>query len=117
MKNLYRRYKISQLLDEPLSNKEKEIIDFILDKIKDLTIFKYTDNRDDYRNSKGEKIFEKEEINGGLRLWIKNEGFWKVLEKKYELNAYNIQDILHDIICEKYKIDVEKSYNIRSLYF
>jgi hypothetical protein len=115
MKNLYRRYKISQLLDEPLLDNEKEIVEFVLDKIKDLTIFIDGSNRDNYMNSKGELVFEYDEKN--YRIYVKNEGFWSVLVKKYSLNAYNIQDILHDIICKNYKINVEKTYNIRSFYY
>jgi hypothetical protein len=118
MKNLYRRYKISKLLDEPLLDKEKEIVEFVLDKIKDLNIFSNGSNIHYYRNSKGEKIFEREEfIDYELRLWITNEGFWKVLEKKYLLSTWDIQYILYDIICENYKINIENLYNIRSLYF
>lgn len=38
MKNLYRRNKISQLLNEPLSNGGNKIIEDILSEMKDLTV-------------------------------------------------------------------------------
>ena len=107
MKNLYRRYKICQLLDEPLLDKDKEIIDFILDKIKDLTIFTYTDSCYDYMNSKGEFVFEQNEKNDTL--WVRYEGFWSVLETKYLLNYDDIQDIIKGMIETIYKMKVETS--------
>ena len=58
MKNLHRRYKISQLLDESLLDKDKEIVEFILDKIKDLTLFIDDYGGHNYMNSKGEWIFQ-----------------------------------------------------------
>ena len=104
MKKLYRRYKISQLLDEPLSNKEKEIIEFILDKIKDLTIFIDDDGCCNYMNSKGEFIFQQDEKNDIL--WIRHRDFWSVLEKKYSLNRDDIQVIIKGMVETTYKMKV-----------
>ena len=104
MKNLYRRYKISQLLDEPLSNEEKEIIDFILDKIKDLTLFIDEDGRHNYMNSKGEFIFEQDDKNDTL--WVRYQDFWSVLEKKYSLNRDDIQIIIKGMVETAYKMRV-----------
>ena len=103
MKNLYRRYKISQLLEEPLSNKEKEIVDFILDKIKDLTLF-IDDGYQNYMNSKGEFIFEQDEKNDTL--WVRYQDFWSVLEKRYSLNIDDIQVIIKGMVETTYKMRV-----------
>ena len=105
MKNLYRRYKISQLLDEPLSNEEKEIIEFILNKIKDLTL--YIDvhyNRHYYMNNKGEFIFQQDDKNDTL--WVRYQDFWSVLEKKYSLNRDDIQIIIKGMVETAYKMRV-----------
>ena len=104
MKNLYRRYKISQLLDEPLLDKEKEIVEFVLDKIKDLTLFIDEDGCHNYMNSKGEFIFQQDEKND--RLCIRYQGFWKVLERKYELNRDDIHDIIKGMVETTYKMKV-----------
>jgi hypothetical protein len=104
MKKLYRRYKISQLLDEPLSNKEKEIVDFILDKIKDLTLFIDEDGRHNYMNSKGEFIFEQDEKNDTL--WVRYQDFWSVLEDRYSLNRDDIQVIIKGMVETTYKMKV-----------
>ncbi len=110
MKNLYRKYKIGQLLDEPLHNEEKEIIDFISDKIKDLTIF--IDNGNYYyMNSIGEFIFEQDEKND--RLWVRYYGFWSVLEDKYSLNYDDIQVIIKDMVETTYKMSVGTPLSIK----
>ena len=103
MKNLYRRYEISQLLDEPLSNEEKEIIEFILNKIKDLTL--YIDvhyNRHYYMNNKGEFIFQQDDKN--YALIVRYYGFWSVLFSKYKyiLTHDDIAEIIFDIISKKF---------------
>lgn len=106
MKNLYRRYKISQLLNEPLSNEENEIIDYISDKLKDLTLFIGDNNRHIYINSKIEMIFQQhEEID---KLIIRYKGFWEVLKLKYLLEYDDIQSIIKSMIENKYKIIVRK---------
>jgi hypothetical protein len=102
MKNLYRKYKISQLLDEPLSNEEKELVEFIIDKIKDLTIF--IDNGNYYMNSIGEFVFQQDEKND--RLLIRYDGFWSVLEDKYLLKYDDIQVIIKGMVETTYKMSV-----------
>jgi hypothetical protein len=104
MKNLYRRYKICQLLDEPLLGKDKEIVEFILNKIKDLTIFIDGYGCHNYENSKDEWIFEQDEKND--RLWVRYQGFWSVLEKRYSLNRDDIQDIIKGMVETTYKMRV-----------
>jgi PAS domain-containing protein len=104
MKNLYRRYKISQLLDEPLLDKDKEIIDFILDKIKDLTLYIDEDGCHNYMNSKCEFIFQHDDKNG--MLWVRYQDFWSVLEYKYLLNDVDIQVIIKDMVETAYKMSV-----------
>ena len=122
MKNLYRRYKISQLLDEPLVNEEKEIIDFIIDKIKDVTLFIDDNGCHNYMNSIGEFIFKYNEEDG--RMLVRYNGFWKVLMEKYSLDGYDVRDIIKGVVETTYKIKVGKvissplisNYVIESLY-
>jgi hypothetical protein len=104
MKNLYRRYKISQLLDEPLLDKDKEIIDFILDKIKDLTLFIDEYGCHNYMNNKGEFIFEQDEKNDTL--WVRFKDFWSVLSTNYSLNRDDIQVIIKGMVETAYKMSV-----------
>ena len=104
MKNLYRRYKISQITNDGITSKEKEIVEFILDKIKDLTLFIDEDGCHNYMNSKDEWIFEQDEKND--RLYVKYDGFWSVLEKKYSLNRDDIQDIIKGMVETTYKMRV-----------
>jgi hypothetical protein len=106
MKNLYRKYKISILLDEPFSNEEKEIIYFISDKLKDLTIFIDGDGRHCYLNNKTEMIFQQHEETD--KLIIRYKGFWEVLKLKYLLEYDDIQSIIKSMIETKYKIIVRK---------
>jgi hypothetical protein len=104
MKNLYRRYKISQLLDEPLLDNDKEIIDFILDKIKDLTLYIDEYGCHNYMNSKDEWIFEQDEKNDTL--WVRYQGFWSVLMDKYSLKYDDIQVIIKGMVENTYKMKV-----------
>jgi predicted nucleotide-binding protein len=107
MNNFYRRYKISQITNDGITSEEKQIIDFILDKIKDLTLFVDEDGFHNYMNSRGEFIFQhyKEQA-----IWVRREGFFKVLKDKYLLVDDNvIRIILKDIIYSFYKINVLKT--------
>jgi hypothetical protein len=109
MKNLYRRYKISQLLDEPLLDKEKEIIEFIIDKIKDLTIVDIDNHFFEFVNSKDIVIFLlDDEYNIS---WFNSGFFWDVLETKYLLSYDNIQEITKDVVESIYKMNIGKPYS------
>ena len=108
MKNLYRRYKISQITNEGISAKEKEIVDFILDKIKDLTTVDIDNHFLEFVNSKGVVIFlldEKYNIS-----WFNNEFFWEVLENRYSLKYDDIRSIIKDIVEHSYKINIGTPY-------
>jgi len=104
MKNLYRRYKISQITNNGITSEEKEIIDFILDKIKDLTLFIDEYDYHNYMNSKGECLFQQDDRFD--RLWVRYEDFWSVLEKKYSLDYGDIQSIIKSMIETIYKMRV-----------
>ena len=104
MKNLYRKYKISQLTNEGITSDEKQIIEFILDKIKDLTLFVDEYGCHNYINSKDEWIFEQDEKNGIL--WVRNQDFWSVLMDKYSLNRDDIQVIIKGMVETTYKMRV-----------
>ena len=104
MKNLYRRYKISQLTNDGITSKEKEIVEFILDKINDLTLFIDDKNRHNYMNSKGEWVFQQDEKTDTL--WVRYQDFWEVLGDKYSLNTVDIQSIIKGMVETAYKMSV-----------
>ena len=104
MKNLYRRYKISLITNDGITLEEKEIVEFVLDKIKDLTLFIDEDNSHNYMNSKGEWIFEH-----GTSLYIRYEDFWEVLKIKFLLECEDIQNIVKDVIEQVYKIEAGRT--------
>jgi hypothetical protein len=108
--NLYRKYKISLITNEGIASDEKEIIEFIIDKIKDLTLFIDDIGRHNYMNSKGDFIFEQNEKNG--KLWVRREGFWEVLDDKYSLNYNDIQAIIKSIVETTYKMSVHLSAHL-----
>ena len=106
MKNLHKRYKISQITNEGITDTEMEIVEFILDKIKDLTIFIDDKNRHNYMNSKGDFIFRQDDKYD--RLMIRYQDFWEVLGDKYLLEYGDIQVIIKDMIENIYKMMVGK---------
>jgi hypothetical protein len=119
MENLYRRYKIYQITNNGITSVEKEIVEFILDKIKDLTIFEYefeygTFFNHCYMNNDGSFVFsysEKEKY-----LWICHVNFYNTL--KYSIvgennNGDGLLLLIETLIYDKYKLDIEKT-NIRS---
>jgi hypothetical protein len=118
MKNLYRRYKISQITNDGITSDEKEIVEFILDKIKDLTIFEYkfeygTYVNHCYMNNNGEFVFSYNDYE--KYLWVGYENFYFNLRIKYDDIYKNIGliHLIETLIYEKYKFDIEKT-NIRS---
>ena len=90
--NIYRRYKISLITNEGITDKEKEIVEFVLDKIKDLTIFidEYGGCYN-YMNSNDEFIFEYDKISNVLL--IRYDDFWSVLNSKYLIEHNDIGEI------------------------
>ena len=104
MKNLYRRYKISQITNDGITSEEKEIVEFVLSKIKDLTLLIDVNGYHNYINNKGEFIFEDDEKNDIL--YVRDYGFWSVLENKYLLKYDDIQVIIKDMVEATYKIKV-----------
>jgi hypothetical protein len=114
MKNLYRRYKISQITNDGITDTEKEIVEFILDKIKDLTLFIDEYGCHNYMNSKGEWIFQQDEKNDTLL--VRYDNFWSVLVKKYSLNRDDIQVIIKGMVETTYKMKVGTPLSIRQLY-
>ena len=102
MKNFYRRYKISQITNDSITLEEKEIVEFILDKIKDLTLFIDEYGCHHYMNSKGEFIFQQDDKN--YALIVRYYGFWSVLFSKYKyiLTHDDIAEIIFDIISKKF---------------
>ena len=107
MSNLVRRYKIHQLTPV-LTEQELEIIDFIKDKISNLTEFKDSKYPDSifYMNSEGEWILDQDDKN--KRLCVRYEDFWQVLQIKYNLENSDIQYLIQYMIEQAVK---QKVYN------
>jgi hypothetical protein len=103
-KNLYRRYKISLITNEGITDTEKLIIEFVLDKIKDLTLFVDENGCHNYMNSNGKFIFEHDEKRDIL--WILYYDFWSVLEKMYLLKYSDIQYIIKIVVENTYSINI-----------
>jgi hypothetical protein len=97
MSNLIRKYKIHQITPV-LNNDELEIIEFIKGKVSNLTEYKDRKYPDSlfFMNSEGKWILEQNGKNESL--WVRYEGFWEVLEIKYQLNYSDIQLIIHGMV-------------------
>ncbi len=101
--NLIRKYKISKLLNKPLTGIESEIIEFIKEWLKDLIPFKYDESPNTifYMNTEGLYVLEHSFENRYLYVrWI---DFWNVLSHKYSLNYIDIQLLLKFMIEEAFK--------------
>ncbi len=96
--NIIRKYKISKLLNKPLTGVEAEIIELIQSWLKDLIPFKIDKypNIIYYMKEDGRYVLEQDIKNN--RLWIRYEEFWKVLDKKYFLEVKYIQILLKFMI-------------------
>ena len=116
MNNLIRKYKIHQLTPV-LLKQELEIINFIKDKINNLTEFKDIEYPDSifYMNSEGEYILEQDDKNE--RLWVRYKEFWEVLETKYLLEYADIQSLIYYIVEEAFKRKVYTPGNSIGTYF
>ncbi len=100
--NILRRYKISKVLNNSLSDFDKELIDLIKSWLKDLVIFKMEDkypNSIFYMNSKGDYVLEIMNNN----LWVRYNGFWTVLQNKFKLEYEDIQSIIKYVVEETFK--------------
>jgi hypothetical protein len=97
MSNLIRRYKIHQLTPV-FSEKELEIIDFVKDKISNLTELKNPNypNFLFYSDNNGKHILQNDDEN--KKLWVRYGDFWEVLENKYNLNYTDIQLLIQDVV-------------------
>ncbi len=100
--NLLRNIKISQLTNQDLSKKDKEVIDFIKDWLKDLTSLKLTppDITTYYLNYNGKFIFYK---TNDYKIIIRNPDFCDVLRQKYKLTDIMIIEILKFFLSKEFQ--------------
>ncbi len=119
MKYLIRKYKISKILNQPVTGLEGEIILFIQFWLKDLIPFKMEHISDSifYMNSAGLYVIEQNPKNKYLYVrWI---GFWNVLESKYLMKYEDIQLLLKFMIEESFKqklVDIEYTCKIEEAF-
>lgn len=105
--NIVRKYKISKLLNQALSDNEQGIIDFINDWIKDLIIFTSDDlpNVNHYMKADGTYVFE--HYTNTNDVYVREDGFAFLLRGSYELGFTNTQNILKHLIQEIYSIKID----------
>ncbi len=101
--NLVRKIKIHKITNQPLTEVEQEIYDFVYGKLKDLKPF----TSDSY----SESIFYGSDIDSIIleqdnkkdRLWVKYTDFWKVLEDTYSMKKSDIQDLISYMVLKTLK--------------
>ncbi len=101
--NLVRKYKISKILNQPLTSVEQQIILFIQSWLKDLIPFKMDEYSSSifYMNSEG--LYVLEQNTKSAYIYVRWKDFWNVLEDKYLMKYKDIQDIIKFMVEEAFK--------------
>ncbi len=116
--NIIRKYKISKLLNQPLTGVEGDIILFINSWLKDLIPFKIDKHPNTiyYMKKEGLYVLEycnlKQNNNKNDHVWIRYKDFWETLENKYLLKNEYIEILLKFIIEENFKKQIETPLEI-----
>lgn len=101
--NLVRKLKISKLVNVSFTDIEKEIINFINSKLSDLIPFQYDAYPESIFYMSSDDLYILEQDNNNDRLWVRLDGFWKVLENKYSMVLDDIQVLLKYMIEQAFK--------------
>ncbi len=106
--NIIRKYKISKLINKPLTGVDNEIIELIQSWLKDLIPFQMDEYPDSifYMKKDGRYVLELNTKN--KYLYVRWNDFWCVLSNKFSLNYQDIQNIIKFLIEETFKQEVEK---------
>ncbi len=110
MNYLIRKYKISKILNQPLTGIEGEIIDFIQSWLKDLIPFKYDESPNSIFYMKEDGRYVLEQDIKDINLYIRYENFWSVLFNKYSLEYTDIQILLKFMVEEAFKKELSTPY-------
>ncbi len=107
--NLIRKYKISKLINQPVTGIEGEILLFINSWLNNLIPFKMENSTSIYyMNSEGLYVLEHNPKN--KYLYVRWNGFWSVLESKYLIEYDDVQLLLKFMIEERLKQKVDNPW-------
>lgn len=106
--NLIRKYKCYKLTGK-IDDKTKEIFNFVNENLLNLNKFEvgYYKGWIFYMNSNGKCILEY--CLNNFDLFVKYYDFWEVLETKFNLNYYDIQDFIYYRVVKVYKLIIKST--------
>ncbi len=113
--NLIRKYKLSKVLNQPLTGIELEIIKFIESKISNLIEFKLDNYPDSifYLDDAGKLILEFIELeNGNYGLYVRYNNFWEILDIKYSMEYSDTQSIIQYLVENSFKSKIETTTHL-----
>lgn len=115
--NLVRKIKISKLTDVSFTDEEKEIVDFIKSKLDDLIPFKWDKYPLSifYMNSKGDYILEQDDKRDSL--FVRWNGFWRVLHDKYSIDNTNIKVLIKYMVEQAFKEKVSTASTGKQVWY
>ena len=113
--NLIRKLKISEITLVDFTESEKIIIDLFNDSLKDLVIFIDESYPERINYMKPDGIFIIQHDNTNDRLWVRNDGFWNVLESDFGLTYTDIQILVKYMVERALKLKVSRQKTVGSL--
>ena len=113
--NLIRKLKISEITLVDFTESEKIIIDLFNDSLKDLVIFIDESSPERINYMKPDGIFIIQHDNTNDRLWVRNDGFWNVLESDFGLTYTDIQILVKYMVERALKLKVSRQKTVGSL--
>ena len=113
--NLIRKLKISEITLVDFTESEKIIIDLFNDSLKDLVIFIDDSKPWQINYMKPDGIFIIQHDNTNDRLWVRNDGFWNVLESDFGLTYTDIQILVKYMVERALKLKVSRQKTVGSL--
>ena len=104
--NLIRKLKISEIVPVKFSELEQGIIDLFNDKLSDLVVFVDESRPDEINYMKPDGTFIMQQDNKHDKLWIRYDGFWNVLESKFDMEYTEIQNLIQAMVERTFKLKV-----------
>ena len=96
--NIIRKLKISEIVPVKFTETEQKIIDLFNDKLSDLVEFIDELNTDEINYMKTDGTCIMQQDNKNDKLWVRNQGFWSVLETDFGLKYTEIQTLITGIV-------------------